>query len=136
MAKAKEAGTAATKKADNRKVISFKDVQIAYLLDGIAGIERLIKGRKSPAAVLKRALRELKAQGSDTRELESFIAEKFGSTGRGRSVPQVGEERRYRAQQIKSGAPFLRLPLNTLGIKKGKQVRVRFEADRIVVTRV
>lgn len=136
MTKVKEAGPAASKKADNRKVISFKDVQIAYLLDGIAGIERLIKGRKSPAAVLKRALRELKAQGSDTRELESFIAEKFGSTGRGRSVPQAGEERRYKAQQIKSGAPFLRLPLNTLGIKKGKAVRVRFEADRIVVTRV
>lgn len=126
----------AAKKAENRKVISFKDVQIAYLLDGIAGIERLIKGRKSPVAVLKRALRELKAQGSDTRELESFIAEQFGSTGRGRAVPQVGEERRYKAQQIKSGAPFLRLPLNTLGIKKGKQVRVRFEADRILVTRV
>ncbi len=120
----------------SRKVISFKDIQIAYLLDGIEGVDRLVKGRKSPAAVLKRALRELKSQGSDTSELEGYVAEKFGSTGRGRSVPQAGEERRYKAQQIKAGAPFLRLPLNTLGIKKGKQVRVRFEADRIVVTRV
>jgi hypothetical protein len=119
-----------------RKVVSFKDIQIAYLVDGVEGVERLIKGRKSPAALLKRALLELKSQGSETRVLEEYVAEKFSSTGRGRSVPQAGEERRYKAQQIKSGAPFLRLPLNTLDIKKGKQVRVRFEADRIVVTQV
>jgi hypothetical protein len=127
---------ASKKAANKRKVISFKDVQIAYLLDGLDGVERLLKGHKAPAGVLKRALRELKSQGSDTRELESYVAEKFGSTGRGRSVPQVGEERRYKAQQIKSGAPFLRLPLNTLGVRKGKQVRVRFEDDKIVVSPV
>jgi hypothetical protein len=118
----------------SKKVISFKDVEIAFLLDGINGVERLIKGRKNPGAVVKRALRDLKTQGTDVRALEEFVAERFGSTGRGRSVPQVGEERRYKAQQIKNGAPFLRLPLNTLGIKKGRPVRVRFEDGRIVVS--
>ena len=116
-----------------RKVISYKDVQIAYLLDGVNGVERLIRGRKSAGAVVKRALRELKAQGNDARDLEDLVAERFGSTGRGRAVPQAGEERRYKAQQVKNGVPFLRLPLNTLSIMKGKQVRVRFDDDKIVV---
>lgn len=123
------------KGGSKRTVISFKDVEIAYLLDGIAGVERLIAGRRSPAPVLRRALRDLKAQGRSVDALEAFIAEKFGSSGRGRSVPSPGEERRYRAQQIKTGGAFLRLPLNVLGVPKGGNVRVRFDRDRIVVTK-
>lgn len=121
-------------KSDGRKVISFKDVQIAYLLDGVKGVERLLKDRKSPGSVLKRALQELKETGTNTKALEEFIGESFSAAGRGRAIPQVGEERRYKAQQVKSGTPFLRLPLNTLGLKKGKAVKVRFEAGQILVT--
>jgi len=123
-----------TENNEKRKIISFKDVQIAYLLDGLEGIERLIEGRSNPSSVIKRALRELKSQGSDVEALEEYVSEHFGTSGRGRSVPQCGEERRYKAQQIKGGAPFLRLPLNTLGVRKGKVVLVKFDGDRIVVS--
>lgn len=122
-----------TAPARKRKVISYKDVQIAYLLDGVEGVDKLIRGRRSAGSVVKRALRELKAQGKDATTLEDFVAERFGRVGRGRSVPRPGEERKYKAQQLKSGVPFLRLPLNTLAIQKGKQVRVRFEEDKIIV---
>ena len=50
-------------------------------------------------------------------------------------MPNIGEERKYRAQQIKTGGAFLRLPLTPLGVKKGGSVRVRFESDRIVVVK-
>lgn len=124
---------AAKKSAQKRTVVSFKDVQIAYLLDGISGVEKLVSNRKSAGGVLRRALRELKQQGRSVDALEAYVGERYGSGGRGRSMPGVGEERKYKAQQIKSGGAFLRLPLTPLGIKKGGSVRVRFEADRIVV---
>lgn len=133
--KASKSGSAGGKGGQKRTVISFKDVEIAYLLDGITGVERLLAGRKSAAAVLRRALRDLKEQGRAVDALEAYIADKYGSSGRGRSVPTPGEERRYKAQQIKQGGAFLRLPLNVLGVGKGQNVRVRFERDRIVVSK-
>lgn len=126
---------ASKKSASKRTVVSFKDVQIAYLLDGISGVEKLVSNRKSAGAVIRRALRELKQQGRSVDALEAYVGEKFGSGGRGRSMPDVGEERKYKAQQIKTGGAFLRLPLTPLGVKKGGSVRVRFESDRIVVTK-
>ena len=86
--------------AKQRGVVSFKDLQIAYLLDGIAGVEKLVSGRKNPGPILKRALNELKAQGRNVDTLESYITSRHGATGRGRSMPNVGEERRYKAQQV------------------------------------
>ena len=48
-----------TKKAIKRSLISFKDIQIAYLLNDIPGIQTLIADRKNPAPLLRRALKEL-----------------------------------------------------------------------------
>lgn len=116
-----------------RKVVSYKDIQIAYLLDGLAGVEELVP-QKGTGSVVKRALQELRAQGHQADDLANFVVSRYGSTGRGRSVPQRGEQRTYRAQQIKNGSPFLRLPLNTLEIPKGKAVRVSFESSQIVIS--
>ena len=127
---------ASKKGSSKRGIVSFKDLQIAFLLDGIAGVEKLVAGRKSAGPILKRALAELKSQGRSVDALEHYISEHHGSAGRGRSMPNVGEERKYRAQQIADGGTFLRLPLTPLGVKKGGVVRVRFEADRIVVSKV
>lgn len=126
---------ASKKSATKRTVVSFKDVQIAYLLDGISGVEKIVSNRKSAGTVIRRALRELKQQGRSVDALEAYVDERYGSGGRGRSMPGVGEERKYKAQQIKTGGAFLRLPLTPLGVKKEGLVRVRFEADRIVVTK-
>lgn len=116
-----------------RKVVSYKDVQIAYLLGGIARVQPWADDGQATGPVLKRALKELRAQGHNVTDLAEFVAARFGNSGRGRSVPQPGEERRYKAQQVKGGAPFLRLPLSTLATPKGGEVRVRFEDDKIVV---
>jgi len=127
---------ASKKSAPKRQVVSFKDLQIAYLLGGIAGVEKLVAGRKNAGPMLRRALKELKGQGRGTETLEAYINTKHGAAGRGRSMPTVGEERRYKAQQIGDGGSFLRLPLSPIGVKKGGVVKVRFEADRVIVTRV
>jgi hypothetical protein len=125
----------ATKSESPRSIVSFKDVQIAYLLDGIAGVEKLLTGHKSASAVVKRALKEMKGQGRNVEPLEAFVNDKFGGSGRGRAMPLVGEERRYKAQQIADGGAFLRLPLTPIGVGKGGVVKVRFESDRIVVSK-
>jgi hypothetical protein len=127
----------AKKKASSkRSIVSFKDLQIAYLLDGIGGVEKLIDGRKNAGSILKRALKEMAEQGRNVETLQAYVNERFGSSGRGRAMPNVGEERKYKAQQIGDGGTFLRLPLTPIGVPKGGTVKVRFEADRVIVTRV
>ena len=121
------------KKQNRRSLISFKDIQIAYLLEDIPGVERLINGRKNPGPLLRRALKELVKAGKKTENLEKFILANHGTGTRGRSIPVSGQERIYRAQKLAAGTAFLRLPLAPLGTLKGGKVRVVFENDRIVV---
>lgn len=121
------------KKQIRRSLISFKDIQIAYLLEDIAGVEKLISGRKNPGPLLRRALKELVKAGKKTENLEKFILANHGTGTRGRSIPVSGQERIYRAQKLAAGTAFLRLPLAPLGTTKGGKVRVVFENDRIVV---
>ena len=126
---------ASKKKDTKRSIVSFKDLQIAYLLDGISGVEKLVAGKKNAGSILKRALKEMTGQGRNVETLEAYVNERYGSSGRGRAMPNVGEERKYKAQQIGDGGTFLRLPLTPIGVKKGGVVKVRFEADRVVVTK-
>lgn len=126
---------ASKKKDTKRSIVSFKDLQIAFLLDGISGVEKLVAGKKNAGSILKRALKEMTAQGRNVETLEAYVNERYGSSGRGRAMPNLGEERKYKAQQIGDGGTFLRLPLTPIGIKKGGVVKVRFESDRVVVTK-
>lgn len=122
-----------TKKQIKRSLISFKDIQIAYLLDDIAGVEKLISTRKNPGPLLRRALKELVRSGKKTDSLEKYILAHHGTGSRGRSIPISGQERIYRAQKLAAGTAFLRLPLAPLGTLKGGKVKVLFENDRIIV---
>lgn len=128
MAKKKKASTSTT-----ATYVSYKDVMVAYLLDGLSGTERLLAGHRHPRPLLQRAAKELKEQGRNVDALEVAIGKDV--RGRGRTLPAVGEERQYKGQQIDDGGVWVRLPLNTLGIKKADLVHVRFEGDRIVVSR-
>ena len=95
---------ASKKKDTKRSIVSFKDLQIAFLLDGISGVEKLVAGKKNAGSILKRALKEMTAQGRNVETLEAYVNERYGSSGRGRAMPNLGEERKYKAQQIGDGA--------------------------------
>ncbi|MEM7494561.1 MAG: hypothetical protein AAF471_00135 [Myxococcota bacterium] len=116
-----------------RSLVSFKDCQIAYLLEGVTGLKRLVQGRKNAGPILRRTLKELREAGRKTDALEKFIAETYPAGTRGRSSPMVWQKRRYKAQQLSEGDAFLRLPLGPLGTLKGDLVTVSFEPNRIVV---
>lgn len=125
-----------SEKRKRRSAVSFKDVQIAYLCSGISPIEQMHSRRLASANTIRRALHQLKSNGSPVDTLEKWFQENFGAGARGRAAPQAGQERIYRAQQIKTSGTFLRLPLTALAIGKGEVVTVRFEKDRIVVKKV
>jgi len=117
-----------------RILVSYKDIQLAFLLEGIKAVERLWATGNVSKATLRRALKKLHDAGENVAELERWVSDSIGPIGRGRAAPQSGETRSYKAQQIKDGGPFLRLPLDSLGIQKGRVLRVTFEDDRIVVS--
>lgn len=125
-----------SEKRKRRSAVSFKDVQIAYLCSGIMPIEQMYNGRLASVNTLRRALNHLKTNGSPVDTFEKWFHENFGPGSRGRAAPQAGQERIYRAQQIKTSGTFLRLPLAALAIAKGDVVTVKFERDRIVVKKV
>lgn len=125
-----------SEKRKRRSAVSFKDVQIAYLCSGISPIEQMHSRRLASANTIRRALHQLKSNGSPVDTLEKWFQDNFGAGARGRAAPQAGQERIYRAQQIKTSGTFLRLPLTALAIGKGEVVTVRFEKDRIVVKKV
>jgi len=119
-----------------RSSLSFKDVQIAYLMNGVHSVERLHKDGKASTSTIRRALTQLRTGGREVTSLEKWIGDNLGVGIRGRAAPLAGQERVYRAQQIKTSGPFLRLPLSALSVGKGEVVSVRFEKDRIVVRKV
>ena len=125
----------AAKKREKRSTVSFKDVQIAYLMNGVSAIEGLMKGGRVSKPTVRRALQQLEASGRNVEPLERWVTENLGGSGRGRSPPTSGDTRSYKAQQVKTGGPFLRLPLDVLGVKKAGEIRVRFESGQIIVTK-
>jgi hypothetical protein len=125
-----------SEKRKRRSAVSFKDVQIAYLCSGISPVEQMYHRRLASVNTIRRALHHLKTNGSPIEPLEKWFHDNFGAGARGRAAPQAGQERIYRAQQIKTSGTFLRLPLTALSINKGEVVTVRFEKDRIVVKKI
>lgn len=120
-------------KRKRRSTVSFKDVQIAYLCSGISPIEQMYQRRLASINTLRRALQHLRTNGSPVDSFEKWYQENFGAGARGRAAPKAGQERIYRAQQIKTSGAFLRLPLAALAINKGDVLTVQFEKDHIVV---
>lgn len=121
-----------------RSPTTHKDVQNAFHEGGVEEIRRLYAEKLVSAAVINRAANELSSRNVDgleeLNELVSEIAPK--RTGRrGKQAPTAGETRSYKAQQVKGSGPFMRLPLDTLGLNKGEQVSVSFTDKQIVVTR-
>ena len=119
-----------------RKRLSYKDIQISYLADGIGAVEKLLNSGKVSRAAVRKALEALRQQGAAAATLDDFVKANLGEGRRGRTAPLVGTERTYRAQKLETGSPFVRLPLDALGVKKGGVVTVRFERDRIIVSKV
>lgn len=120
-------------KTKRRTLASFKDVQLAYLMEGVPAVAALVRDDRASPTTVRRALKMLQESGSDVAALERWVATNIGPIGRSRSAPGVGEVRSYKVQQVKGSGPFLRLPLDCLGVEKGGVIWVQFEGERIIV---
>jgi hypothetical protein len=109
-----------------------------YLTGGIGSLDAL-KGDGVSDGVFLKALEHLQESGQDTGPLEQWVHQNvdLSTPGRGRPAPTVGNERIYKAQRLKEeGSPFIRLPVDLLGCRKGSPVKVIFEENRFIVERV
>lgn len=118
-----------------RALASFKDVQLAYLMEGVAAVEAMVKSKRASPSTIRRALKKLQEAGSDVVALERWVATHIGPIGRSRNAPNAGDVRSYKVQQVKGSGPFLRLPLDCLGVEKGSVIWVQFEGERIIVSK-
>lgn len=112
--------------------LSYKDVQLTYLCDGIAEVKNKFNGKEISKASLRRAITELNKIGRSSASLTEFADSVLGSGSRGRSAPKVGDVRSYRVQKVK-GSLFIRMPLETLGVDKGDIVNVSFNSGNLNV---
>lgn len=118
-----------------QQLASFKDVQLAYLMEGVSAVEALVRAKRASPSTIRRALKKLQEAGSDVTALERWMAMNIGPIGRSRSAPAVGDLRSYKVQQVRGTGPFLRLPLDCLGVEKGGVIWVQFDGEKIVVSK-
>lgn len=137
MAQAQAKKKASTSDKRDRS-LSYKDVQILFLTDGINRVEKLFNGGMISPQSLKRAAEEMREK-RDAQVLVDFATAKVGGEAngrRGRRLPVANETRTYSVQQIKDGAPFLHLPVSPLAKKKKQKLFVTFRENEIVVRAV
>ena len=119
--------------ATKKMVHNYKDVQIAYLLEGLRAVQRLHAQEALSGPVVQKAIKILRSLGKDPQDLAQWAKIQFRTKPKGRPMPKIGEKKLYKAQQIKEGGLFLRLPVETLIDTKGEELEVRFGQDLIEV---
>jgi len=122
---------------NNTVRITSKDLEIAFLIGDLAGINDLVAtaGKVPGKKVFNQALTSLDSKGLETAQLAEFITDLFPASGKGRGKqqPVAGEVRGYSVQRVKNSAPFIRLPLSILNVKQGDTVEVTFNDGNIIV---
>jgi len=133
--------TATASVVAKRKMVNYNDVSMAYLMSGMAGIERLQEdiGRPISEKVLWTAMELLEKASKDTGPLREYAVALWGgpsSKERGRAAPKVGDKRAYKVQQLEKGNQFLHLPVGPLGTLKGGKLEAEYLEDRIVIRHI
>lgn len=104
----------------------------------LSSLIRLLREENIKRVSFVSVLQKMKEDGADPtkiRVLEKFI-ENYCGKKRGRQAPMVGDDREYKAQQVKSGSKFIRLPVDSLeDVKKGEKLKVHFRKGQITVTK-
>ena len=117
----------------------FRDVQIAFYRDGIAGVEALIEDEKVSNFTLRRAMTLMREEsaGEDNPSLDS-LEEALKERGFLRGMqgkPDAGDVRDYKVQEG-DGCLFLRVPVDHLGVEKSESMRTSFLVDSIRLQRI
>lgn len=125
--KASKSTKAKSEKKARTKGVPTSKIMLTFLIQGLDAVAALGASK----VALRKAIPGLEAQGVDAKKLDAFrafVVDTVGEVGegRGRSAPEVGQTRTYKAQALKDGSAFIRLPVESLGIGKGGSVEVVF----------
>lgn len=115
---------------------SIHEVMVEYLTNGLPGVVELDKAKELTRTTLRGAMKELHDRDADFEALERWCRKKYGFGLNNRQDargPKMGDEREYKVQGTKN-APFVKLPLRTLGAKPGGTVKVAFLESKLVTT--
>lgn len=122
-----------------RKHINYKDVLMTYRRPGRAGGLKAIRAMHERQEISREVWKALIAHMQEekiTAEAELLELAKDAVKPRGRPQPALGEEREMKAgARMAYAVPTLRLPLYHLGVKPKGTLRVKWDEDKIVVSR-
>lgn len=132
-----------SKKSDsNGERSNYLHLLVDYLADGVGAVERRVRKENISEAIVRRAAEELKKSHGERKaeELSNWVDTNF-PTGkseqtRGKTPPKPGDIREYKAQKLRKGGTFLRLPLDAMNVKKEDRVAVEFGEDFYKVYKV
>lgn len=123
---------------DDKKVrLQSKDLEIAFLSEGLQGVQQMVAGHAKPGNVLRSAVRSLSERGQDVTELQAFVDENHPQSSnagvRGRRAPQLGEQNReLKVQRSQSGDLFVRVNVTALAVSKGSKVNMCVSDEGLV----
>lgn len=103
--------------------------------DGVEALKEAFEGGHLSKASIKSALDYMTKQESRPSNFDEFkeFADSFSEgAGKGRTPAKIGDTRPYKAQKLKVGSTFIRLPLDFLGTKKGAEVFVTFKDENTI----
>lgn len=122
----------------DRKRVNFKEVALEAILHGMDAVRELHRTTECGVArnTLNQAAKDLRERGTRAPdhteqmetlagELEALAVELHGEKGTvGRSPLALGVTKEYKVQKVKEDDPFLRLPVDLLGVDKGRMLKV------------
>lgn len=114
-------------------------IALEFVTGGVSAVEALFKaeGDTPSRDTVRSALKKLKERGQDYQELDQWFRKQlgFGLDNRrsGPTSPRNGTQKIYVAQGGKYGGCYMKVPLGTLGVKKGASVRSTFVEGRIII---
>lgn len=117
-------------------MLNFRDVQVSVLVDGCEPIRESYREGKVSRTTLRRAADDFASKGrtgDNVAALTSWVDEITVSGDRGRKPLLAGDSRAYKAQQLKEGGTFLRVPLSPIGVLKGGDVQITVSADGLSI---
>ena len=120
-----------------KSIVNAKDIIVAMMCNGMAGVTALFNDKGFTVATLDSAIDTLSGTEHSV-SLSQFRAANFAASNgvRGRKAAAIGDTRVYAVQEVKDTGAFIRLPVELLGLAKGDDVNVTFYKGRIVVEAV
>lgn len=123
-------------KAKKPRIVGMtkNDLALAYALDGLDGIAKILGQNKLPRLLAKKVSAELSAKG---KAHDDFCALYLAASSRGAPKMQpvaAGDSRQYSVQVTKAGKKYVHVPLDLLPVGKGSKVTMSFSTDAVVVS--